>query len=761
MNLFRNVILLLVLPLFLFGCDSEDVASSEPIGDIENNPIAIKIETSNAVDFSALNVTTKVDLSKNVKSSGPQTLRIKSVTPIVGDGTCNVIGIKGLTYTVETGNSQVCRFNYAIEPSSADYSGVGNGVSQVVVTDTSADKDVLTPLSFTMKNSQNNVISNLEINLSLTLPAGFSLVDSSLVITNGTDDPGSTVVDHNLITYSAPMDFEGVTIIYYTAVNDENSTEVRPGIIYITIGQGSNTAPTVKGIVILPDMVLSDTSSGYFNISVSDFVSDVDGDKLQIVDIYANGLGAILNINTLDFDYAPYLTSRQYITYVISDHHGGYSIGTLQFDVSSYKPIIYNDITFTPPMLINEVSGVFTSTYTEVGVSGTAGIYPTFSKELAKAYCTTQGLILATTQELKNIYINVLNGTSVYDSVYKWHAGMPFIGSDGSFSLYNGVSGQETEGYFTCFNVKGDANDYGFVKQVFVGKLNIATFIYASMVINGDQYFLPGNSFNLEASIVDTDPPNREASVKISIIENTVTVSQRPDTPSVFHVTVKLTDPGVLKPGSDTTMLVVGLNQCSQDASMVDMQLTGCVPIINVTANDMKITGALPNPVIEMLLDGFDIERPALLMTTETQPAYSYYNFNAMYDTYTVDELKALIGEYGDAYCDVFNANEISGRSNWTTFANTEDSWFDTLLPSNRNIQPWSGDIANRMTRWMSEATGATTIEVGQGVWLEDGTNVRQINQYSDDNRGSLQGGKPYYTNYSWQFLSCVSPYDG
>ncbi|HIF9399625.1 TPA: Ig-like domain-containing protein, partial [Photobacterium damselae] len=453
------------LSIFLAACHSGSPS-------VDPTPPPVKTVSINAQD--TLQFITPdtpfvtVKLASKVVADNTQPLSLTSVTPLSPQTSqhCDVrtVNKDQLSFTVSPNDVGTCRFQYTIEPQSQTYSGHNVAVSQVVVTDTPPEVgEYLPPISKALAASESDHDSTLNIDLSHSLPSDedgtpFSLDSDSIELLGETSPDnalGTYSVSGNTITYTAPVDSQGVVRLYYSAINAAH-TQVRPGIIYIGIGQPTNTSPSAQPIVTLDPSYLALTPKQ--TIDITPYINDPDGDSLQLVGVYGNGLGAISNITSGQFTYQPYHTGPQYITYVISDHNGGYAIGQITFQELMYPSIFdaTTKTTFYPPPTQDELSrGDETSSglHREDGTQGLVGDYPIFNQALAQAYCIVHGMVLPSVAQLKGVFSRPLDGKSVFsDARYRWSSGVDYVASDGRVSLNDGTSSTDTStaGYLSC-----------------------------------------------------------------------------------------------------------------------------------------------------------------------------------------------------------------------------------------------------------------------------------------------------------------------
>ncbi|MCW8336389.1 Ig-like domain-containing protein [Vibrio paucivorans] len=744
------VCLLLAL---LYGCGGDE-SSSEGQDEGGGGEESIAILAQDAVAFVEEGVRETIDLSDYVTSSGTSPLRLDKVSALSDYNHCEVLDVDGLTFEVETPTAQVCRFEYFVVPANASGEGQAVGMSQLVVSDT--EGELLTPLSRNLGQSDTTVID-----LSVTLPSGAELDENSLELIGetGSGELGVVTSEGNRVTYTAPSDTSGMVQIYYTAVDDQIGT-VFNGAIYIAISLDGNGAPIAEMDVGLGELVLAETDE--IVIDVADYVSDPDGDDVQLLDVYSQGFGSVVieeGISTR-FTYKPDGIGSHYLAYVVYDHRNGYAIGTLSLDVVSYSSIYdsVQDLTFFPTYTMNELEasgGVYSDLFWEGGGTGQPGYYPVFDRELAEAYCLTKGLYLPSLHELSGLYNGILENNSVYESEYLWPAGMSYLASDGSISLYDGIPTNAESGFFSCITPPiGGPEDYSFASPYLATDWREKVTLFASQELNGHQIPLPEELYELKIEIIATVPEGMEDQVTFSNTLNSITV-HRSNT-DVTSATLRVTDPMVAGT-TDEVLLVVGLAKCPAGTTVEQTQYLACIPVVSVENTSYKFTLAIPDDILYQIgLHEIQNARPTWLQYSNTTPDYSYYDPDKLFNTTTQEDFELNNNGFGQKFCDILNAAQVDGRTNWSVAQRTNHAG------PTYNLYFSEGDLITEFTKWMAAVTGINPAELGQG-WLSyndygSEVYVRQFNQFSDLPYGVYQGGEPYATQYaSWQYITCFS----
>lgn len=756
LSLKRFIVFFIVL-VYLAGCNSDGSNNDGSTSGNNNKPVKISINAQDSLQFAPENSKFNADISKKVKSENKESLIISSLEHINGD--CELVATQKLTFDVITHGADVCRYRYEVQSESDKYEGNASGIVQIVSKAEPNIGDFLAPVSKTTNES-----ITIDFNKSdLHIESGYELDVTSIFLTGDTISGDYGLISDsssNGFKYTSP-DSQGVIRIFYTAIDSVNNI-AKPGAVYIAVGQNTNTKPNAF-YQTLPNKAIIDGSSV---IDISGYVNDDDGDDLQLVYVSAI-LGGADIVSDLELEYTPAMSGDEYITYVVSDHNGGYGISTIRFKVNTYKSIIDAGqlLIFEPPFTFSDLNRFdsFSGTAIEIGTQGINGEYPVFTKELATAYCITHSARLPKLAELQTMRNTVLNNKPVFETDYRWHSSSRFILSDGkALSLSDGSLGTDSTGYFSC--VKPIAlKNWHFLNDVYKGTINEygsnADKTYVSLIsedASGNNSILPISDYNLEYEVVafrvqDNILPVDENTVNyfldIRIKENSIQVDINNGgigsgviDPKSIYLKLKITDK--IAPGSSTEV-IYGIGLCPVGLSPVEAARIQCIRSVKGKDSE-KFTLAIPDNILITLgfdsssLDEFsfvgqnDIKWRGFLWGNENQNRRKFRN----------EELKPV--------CDALSAMNLDGRNNWQPGAD--------LVPQHHDQTQFvqtGGDYddSKNYTKFMMTADGGSDPGTyGQGYAPVDITNKFYVNQRMD----SALYKSEWFTNvYTW--MSCWS----
>ncbi|EJE8675975.1 Ig-like domain-containing protein [Vibrio parahaemolyticus] len=364
------------------------------------------------------------------------------------------INSQALTFTVENAKPELCFYRYTVKnhPVQASQAKVSEANSYVLKSASAGS--LLPPLSEITQ-------VGIPIPIDITAVTGYTLDSDVVVLGNG-----SAVVDTtsspSIITYTPNA--QGVTRLVYTMTSDDGMDMIT-GTIDVAVSDVGNTAPDVVPVELttLPDGSYYNINQPY-TIDLSSYVSDADGDDVQLILVKAWNANVTLTApddpSNLSFTFQTNMQGSYYVTYVVSDHRGGYSVEQVRIEAYDLSNIAtWHDIQkgaklFSAPLTQSEAlttESDFTSSHIDSNGSNVA----TFSFEQAQALCKNKGH-LPTSANL--VELVGFEGGPVAKG---WPVDIAYWANDGATSalinLNTGTSGTASAGgnYVTCLNEGG------------------------------------------------------------------------------------------------------------------------------------------------------------------------------------------------------------------------------------------------------------------------------------------------------------------
>ncbi|CAH1536850.1 hypothetical protein THZG08_580012 [Vibrio owensii] len=326
---------MLMLVLLLSGCNGGNDNSGG--GDDPDTP-SVSLSAENAV-FPTLThqqnqvyLTDKIQVHSSDSSVVEQDNYVSNVAPFESRQECEQIEANSDGFTINTGDFVgVCAYTYVA--GSYAYPNLTSKAFSLVV----SQKQVNGPVARFNPISKTTLVDlpisiDLSVELKDLVPAGYNLSEDVILI--GT---GSTKVDmaNQTITYTPDVDSEAgfVRLIY----SYDNGASVIIGEITITVSDSANSAPNAPNIDYSTHGKPKINVGEEVNIDLAPYVSDPDGDAIQLIDV--NSWDADVtpanpgDMGNLSFTFSSTLVGPHIVSYVLSDHFGGYASGLVRVEV--------------------------------------------------------------------------------------------------------------------------------------------------------------------------------------------------------------------------------------------------------------------------------------------------------------------------------------------------------------------------------------------------------------------------------------------
>ncbi|HDM8224825.1 TPA: hypothetical protein P0E24_002369 [Vibrio campbellii] len=398
-----------------------------------------------------------VDISSNMESSDGTLVSLTSVTPLVNDDSCDVLSQDSRGFTINATNVKVCDYRYRVGKSiiSQSNSVQGNNYAEATVRAVvGATTESIMPIA---ANTSSNTSVTIDIvNLlgqhSYILDTDKYTLSTSVVLPNESKTGSTAIADvvGNSIEYTPGAGIvSGVERVLYSY---SNGTDILAGTVDIAVSTEANNAPTASSAFVTNYIhpVSGETVSKIpygltTSIDVSDLINDVDGDTLQLIDVFtydatlkipedANKDGN--NFNDTVFEFEKSESGLTNVTYVVSDGKGGYATGVVQLLVGEAFSNIILD-TSTPKIQylapLTEKAAVNANIkHTPVIGDGTSSILglpiATLDWDSANGYCEATGGKLPTIEELEALNTFVDSEGGLFAG-YEWPQNKAYWGS--------------------------------------------------------------------------------------------------------------------------------------------------------------------------------------------------------------------------------------------------------------------------------------------------------------------------------------------
>ena len=302
------------------------------------------------------------------------------------------INSQDLTFTVHNTKSELCFYSYSVKNHPAQSSLAKMSTAHSFILKSSGQGSTLDPISETT-----NVETSVAINIDVP---DYTLNEEVVVL-----GQGRVVVNSNTGSITFEPTAPGSTRLIYTVSKDDGS--IMSGSIDIAVSDMGNNPP------VAPNIDLPKQPSGddfivdeEYTIDLKDYVSDPDsGDELQLIEVKV--WNAVVNVDPADvnntsnlaFKFETSEAGEYSVSYLISDHRGGYGIGIVHIVVSDpANRQTWDDIQkglklFTAPLSLDEAvgSGI---THTDSNLDSFVNdMVATFNYQQAVDYCNTIGTL--------------------------------------------------------------------------------------------------------------------------------------------------------------------------------------------------------------------------------------------------------------------------------------------------------------------------------------------------------------------------------
>lgn len=418
------------------------------------------------------------------------------------------INAKALSFTVTNTNPEMCFYHYVVKnhPEKASQSRVSEANSYVLK---SAGNDAtLPPLSETTQ------VDN-EVIVSIPAISGYTLDDDVTVLGDGSafvELANQAGKDAGTVTYTPST--QGVTRLIYT-MTSESKTDIKMGTIDISVSDTGNTPPKVEQV----ELETQPENKGYYEVNkiytidLKDYIpdTDADGDSVQLIQVKVWNASANLakpdDPTSLSFTFKTPKSGSHYVTYVVSDHRGGYGVEQVRIDVfdlssgATWGDINIGSKLFSAPLTLSEAlnSG---SDFLDSHVDSNGSTVATFDFNQAQKFCQDKGH-LPTPENLKEL--------SDFDggpAKKQWPVDMAYWANDGgTSSLVNLATGADAIGspkgnYVTCVNEFGivvdtAASDFEAVANGTDEVTIVATLTLGGTPIQGEVVTASSDSMNV------------------------------------------------------------------------------------------------------------------------------------------------------------------------------------------------------------------------------------------------------------------------
>lgn len=371
-----------------------------------------------------------VDVIRQGRVSDGSAVKLTNVSVLTEDPACYPTSQSEEGFFVSADFAKVCDYRYTLA-SKTNPAASASGISRVGISDSNLPTVNLPPLAVAVNTDVPLTIDirALLIAAGSNVPSGYELDDYIMVLGSGIAAKGQSP---NTILYTPLPGWHGVARLLYSYRDSLDSDQLKLGSIAVAVSAENNIAPTANNFTYPEPVALGNTVT----IDVAPYISDADMDVLQLIDVFSwNGELAIPQVagdfSGSKFTFRPTSNDSNYITYVVSDHKGGYGVGMIKINVGGpYSDIpVGEDLVFSGPLTIAQAlySGIsFATVNVGNGTTALTGVQsPVYTYAMAEAYCTATGARLPDVAEMQRLF---QQEGSVYsgENKQRWPAGVVY-----------------------------------------------------------------------------------------------------------------------------------------------------------------------------------------------------------------------------------------------------------------------------------------------------------------------------------------------
>lgn len=454
---------LLVSILLLNGCNGDTDTNNDNSVGKDSSAVSLLAENvmlpSITNNRAQVNLKDKIHVQSDEEQSSEVDNYVANVESIDERKECSEIQINSTGFFVDVGDFVgVCSYKY--DAANRSYPDASAQAYSIVV----SQKDVNGPVA-TFKPISRTTMVNLPVTIDLgeeldgMVPSGYKLSQEVSLFGFGSVEVDT---DNEAITYIPTSESEaGFTRIIYSY---DNESSVIVGNITISLSEEANSAPNA------PNIDYSEFGKPQINVNeevvidLSSYVSDPDGDAIQLIDV--NSWNAAVtpvvphDMNNLEFSFYSTTVGEHIVSYVLSDHFGGYASGLVRIEVYDPKKappwgnIKMDDKLFWGPLSKAEADaqGIdFTGTHYEKDTTIAISVFSQAEKQ-----CQSLGR-LPTAEEMRQL--SQIHASDV--SGYNWPLELGYYAKDGSeVKIIDIVNGNDTAAnvngqYVTCVTEGG------------------------------------------------------------------------------------------------------------------------------------------------------------------------------------------------------------------------------------------------------------------------------------------------------------------
>ncbi len=397
----RKIWLIMLFSVAVSGCKQED-STSPTLSQPEK---IVSLHTQDITRMVKPHSRALVSIDRDVIASDRYaSVKLLNVEPLTRNQGCQVTNVDDTQFEIETQNPTACSFKYTVSTEQNQTPMIASAYSRVLVQEeTAVNSASLGAFTLPPKSIAMDAQSCSTIALEDVIPNGASLQQNVDVIGSGVVND----IDSSMNKLNYCVEEAGYNRLFYNAY-DVNTNQYYIGTVLVGVSGEGNQPPEVGSFSYYYDpgnMIRAVPAYEEVTIDVSDFISDPEGDSLQIIDIQVTDASATAfdteNLNNKKISFLAKTPGQYYVNYMVSDHNGGYGVGVIDVRASSPIKDYYYDngnerssFTLSAPVVqsISDKYGFnYQNTQTIDGFVSEPLDIALFDAKTAKAYCKAKG----------------------------------------------------------------------------------------------------------------------------------------------------------------------------------------------------------------------------------------------------------------------------------------------------------------------------------------------------------------------------------
>lgn len=420
--------MLIVLSLLsIVGCGPKGDVSDDNSNEINSGHVSLSVSDSyEAIQLNSGIAT--IDLESNtVASNSSSEVKLSQILQIGDDRSeCDVVDIEDTYFQIDTETPKSCDY-YVYMTVDGDKDAIPEKASvRVLVSDlkNATAPEQLPALSMTVEKSeckQLNVVDALSGQVDLS---DYTL-DDDITTLGGGGDVTANVAGTNVIEFCGLE--ASVNQIYYSMTSSDGESKTA-GVLSASVSTDTSIAPQAdnfSGPVTKPNIpiTIDVCASGEPDSQTSEdchIATELEDAKLQVIGVYSyDSTVAVLDksdIANTAFTFEAENLGSYDVSYMISDHRGGYDVGVTRIVVTDEPQLPgWEDITLADGTVYKAPLTVLTAEMDGKSVEDTyidmtpSGVYEVaiYGYDNAVLLCESYGMSLPTLSQMQDLYSEV------------------------------------------------------------------------------------------------------------------------------------------------------------------------------------------------------------------------------------------------------------------------------------------------------------------------------------------------------------------